>query len=158
MSLKKNIPEKVLTEEEISKIKDTFELLDNQGTGIFYPKDFISMMELTGLYEKEPFIYSIIKELNTKEAEKNGINIDVLINTINDKLGNQNNKEGIKKIFDLFKDKKSDTINLLALKKAGNKYGKKLTNEQYKLLIEKASKNSNEITFDDFYKIMKEKN
>ena len=33
----------------------------------------------------------------------------------------------------------------------GNKYGQKMTNEQYKLLIEKASKNGNEITFDDFY-------
>ena len=115
MSLLKDIPEKVLTEEEISKIKETFELLDTKGTGIFYPKDFISMMESTGLYEKEPFIYSIIKVLNTKEAENNGINIDLLINIINEKLGNKNNKEGIRKIFDLFKDKKSDTINLLAL-------------------------------------------
>ena len=77
-----------------------------------------------------------------------------MINVINDKLGHKKDKEGIKKIFDLFKDEKSDTINLLALKKAGNKYGQKMTNEQYKLLIEKASKNGNEITFDDFYKIM----
>lgn len=146
--------EKVLTEDEISKIKDTFDLLDTQGTEHFYPKDFISLMESNGIHEKEPFIYSIIKELDTEEAEKNGISFDTLINVINDKLGHKKDKEGIKKIFDLFKDEKSDTINLLALKKAGNKYGQKMTNEQYKLLIEKASKNGNEITFDDFYKIM----
>ena len=42
----------------------------------------------------------------------------------------------------------------MALKKAGNKYRHKLTNEQYKLLIEKATQNGNEITFDEFYKIM----
>jgi Ca2+-binding EF-hand superfamily protein len=146
--------EKVLTEDEISKIKDTFDLLDTQGTEHFYPKDFVSLMESNGIHEKEPFIYSIIKELDTEEAEKNGISFDTLINVINDKLGHKKDKEGIKKIFDLFKDEKSDTINLLALKKAGNKYGQKMTNEQYKLLIEKASKNGNEITFDDFYKIM----
>ena len=146
--------EKVLTEDEISKIKDTFDLLDTQGTEHFYPKDFISLMESNGIHEKEPFIYSIIKELDTGEVEKNGISFDTLINVINDKLGHKKDKEGIKKIFDLFKDEKSDTINLLALKKAGNKYGQKMTNEQYKLLIEKASKNGNEITFDDFYKIM----
>lgn len=146
--------EKVLTEDEISKIKDTFDLLDTQGTEHFYPKDFISLMESNGIHEKEPFIYSIIKELDTEEVEKNGISFDTLINVINDKLGHKKDKEGIKKIFDLFKDEKSDTINLLALKKAGNKYGQKMTNEQYKLLIEKASKNGNEITFDDFYKIM----
>jgi Ca2+-binding EF-hand superfamily protein len=146
--------EKVLTEDEISKIKDTFDLLDTQGTEHFYPKDFVSLMESNGIHEKEPFIYSIIKELDTEEVEKNGISFDTLINVINDKLGHKKDKEGIKKIFDLFKDEKSDTINLLALKKAGNKYGQKMTNEQYKLLIEKASKNGNEITFDDFYKIM----
>lgn len=146
--------EKVLTEDEISKIKDTFDLLDTQGTEHFCPKDFVSLMESNGIHEKEPFIYSIIKELDTEEAEKNGISFDTLINVINDKLGHKKDKEGIKKIFDLFKDEKSDTINLLALKKAGNKYGQKMTNEQYKLLIEKASKNGNEITFDDFYKIM----
>ena len=154
MSLNEYTSEKVLTEEEISKIKDTFELLDTQGTGILYPSEIISMMETTGLHEKEDFIYSIIKELNTEEAQKNGISIDILINTINGKLGNKKSKEGIRKIFDLFKDNKSDTINLLALKKAGNKYGQKMTNEQYKLLIEKGSKNGNEITFDDFYQIM----
>ena len=146
--------EKVLTEDEISKIKDAFDLLDTQGTEHFYPKDFVSLMESNGIHEKEPFIYSIIKELDTEEVEKNGISFDTLINVINDKLGHKKDKEGIKKIFDLFKDEKSDTINLLALKKAGNKYGQKMTNEQYKLLIEKASKNGNEITFDDFYKIM----
>ena len=146
--------EKVLTEDEISKIKDTFDLLDTQGTEHFYPKDFVSLMESNGIHEKEPFIYSIIKELDTEEVETNGISFDTLINVINDKLGHKKDKEGIKKIFDLFKDEKSDTINLLALKKAGNKYGQKMTNEQYKLLIEKASKNGNEITFDDFYKIM----
>ena len=146
--------EKVLTEDEISKIKDTFDLLDTQGTEHFYPKDFVSLMESNGIHEKEPFIYSIIKELDTEEVEKNGISFDTLINVINNKLGHKKSKEGIKKIFDLFKDEKSDTINLLALKKAGNKYGQKMTNEQYKLLIEKASKNGNEITFDDFYKIM----
>ena len=148
-----------ISEENIEKIKNAFELLDSKGEGKFYPKEFKLNMENYGLNEKEPFIYSIINELDTEEAEKNGISFEELIKVIDDKLGNKKTKEGIKKIFELFLDKKEDSsITLLALKKAGNKYGHRLTNEQYKLLIEKASQNGNEITFDDFYKIMSEVN
>ena len=148
-----------ISEENIEKIKNAFELLDSKGEGKFYPKEFKLNMENYGLNEKEPFIYSIINELDTQEAEKNGVSFEELIKVIDDKLGNKKTKEGIKKIFELFLDKKEDnSITLLALKKAGNKYGHRLTNEQYKLLIEKASQNGKEITFDDFYKIMSEIN
>ena len=116
-------------------------------------------MGSTGLFEKEPFIYSIINELDTEQAEKNGVTFDELMNIIDNKLGNKNTKEGIKQIFELFVDKKgNNTITLLYLKKAGNKYGHRLTNEQYKLMIEKASQNGNEINFEDFYKLMTIKN
>ena len=148
-----------LSEEEIEKIKIAFELVDSKGEGIFYPKEFKNNMEKMGLHEKEPFIYSIINKLDTEDAEKNGVSFDELINSIDNQLGNKNNKEGIKKIFELFVDKKdSNVISLLALKKAGNKYGHRLTNEQLKLLIEKASKNGDEITFDDFFNVMVGKN
>ena len=148
-----------ISEENIEKIKNAFDLLDSKGEGKFYPKEFKLNMENYGLNEKEPFIYSIINELDTQEAEKNGVSFEELIKVIDDKLGNKKTKEGIKKIFELFVDKKEDnSITLLALKKAGNKYGHRLTNEQYKLLIEKASQNGKEITFDDFYKIMSEIN
>ena len=148
-----------ISQENIEKIKNAFEILDSKGEGKFYPKEFKLNMENYGLNEKEPFIYSIINELDTEEAEKNGISFEELIKVIDDKLGNKKTKEGIKKIFELFLDKKEESsITLLALKKAGNKYGHRLTNEQYKLLIEKASQNGKEITFDDFYKIMSEIN
>ena len=148
-----------ISEENLEKIKNAFELLDSKGEGKFYPKEFKLNMENYGLNEKEPFIYSIINELDTEEAEKNGISFEELIKVIDDKLGNKKTKEGIKKIFELFVDKKEDnSITLLALKKAGNKYGHRLTNEQYKLLIEKASQNGNEINFEDFYKLMTIKN
>ena len=143
-----------LSEDDIEKIKNVFEAFDEKGEGIFYPKEFISNMEQLGLHEKEAFIYSIINEMNTEEADKKGVTFDVLINAIDNILGNKNSKEGIKKIFELFVDEKKNNITILSLKKAGNKYGHKLTNEQYKLLMEKASQNGNEINFDDFYKLM----
>ena len=79
-----------LSEENIEKIKDAFELVDSNGEGIFYPKEFKTNMEKMGLHEKEPFVYSIINELDTEEAEKNGISFDDFMKIIDNKLGNKN--------------------------------------------------------------------
>ena len=145
----------VLTEEEIEKIKEAFEAVDSRGLGKFDPKEFKSNMESTGLHEKEPFIYSIMDELDTEEAEKNGVTFEELIDAINNRLGDKSTKEGAQKIFDLFVDKKGDkTITLHAIKKAANQFGQKMTNEQIKLLLEKASKNGDELTFDEFYDVL----
>ena len=144
-----------LSEEEISKIKDAFDIVDQRGEGKFDPKEFKSNMESTGMHEKEPLIYSIICELDTKEAENNGVTFDELIRAISNKIGNKNSREGVRQIFDLFVDKKGDqTITLQALKKAANQLGEKMTNEQLKELLEKASRNGNELTFDEFYNVL----
>ena len=110
---------KNLSEEEIEKIKEAFEAYDNRGRGKFSPKDFKASMESSGMHEKEPLVYSIIDELDTEYAEKNGVTFDELIEAINNKLGNKQTKEGVRRIFDLFVDKKGETtITLQALKKA----------------------------------------
>ena len=44
-------------------------------------------MESTGMHEKEALIYSIFDELDTEEAENNGVTFEQLIETINNKLG-----------------------------------------------------------------------
>ena len=147
-----------LTEEEIEKIKDAFDVVDSRGRGKFDPKEFKANMESTGMHEKEALIYSIFDELDTEEAENNGVTFEQLIEAINRTLGNKNTKEGARKIFELFVDKKdSQTITLHALKKAANEFGQKMTNEQLKELFEKASKNGNELTFDEFYKVLNKK-
>ena len=147
-----------LTEEEIEKIRDAFDVVDSRGRGKFDPKEFKANMESTGMHEKEALIYSIFDELDTEEAENNGVTFEQLIEAINRTLGNKNTKEGARKIFELFVDKKdSQTITLHALKKAANEFGQKMTNEQLKELFEKASKNGNELTFDEFYKVLNKK-
>ena len=149
---------KNLSEEEIEKIRDAFDVVDSRGRGKFDPKEFKANMESTGMHEKEPLIYAIFDELDTEEAEKNGVTFDELIEAINNKLGNKNSKEGARRIFELFVDKKgSNTITLHALKKAANEFGQRMTNEQLKELFEKASRNGNEMTFEEFYKVINQK-
>ena len=147
-----------LSEEEIEKIKDAFDVVDSRGRGKFDPKEFKENMVSTGMHEKEPLIYEIFEELYTEEAEKNGVTFDELIKAINDKLGDKNSREGARRIFELFVDKKgSNTLTLHALKKAANQFGQRMTNEQLKELFEKASRNGNELTFEEFYKVINQK-
>ena len=93
-----------ITEEEIEKIKDAFDVVDSRGRGKFDPKKFKSNKESTGMHEKEALIYSIFDELDTEEAENNGETIEQLIEAINRTLGNKNTKEGARKFFELFVD------------------------------------------------------
>ena len=143
-----------LSDEEINDIKLLFNLYDQKGTGIIYPQEFKDNMELIGLHEKEPMLYSFINELNTEEANKNGITVDDFINFINYKLGDKNNKEGIRRIFELFVNKKGDeVIQFHTFKKMANECGKKLNNEQIKELFEKSTSDGNSMTFEEFYKL-----
>ena len=59
-----------LSEEEIEKIRDAFDVVDSRGRGKFNPKEFKVNMESTRMHEKEPLIYGIFDELDTEEAEK----------------------------------------------------------------------------------------
>ena len=148
----------ILTEEEIERIKDAFEVYDSRGRGKFDPREFKENMETTGMHEKEPLIYTIISELDTEENQKNGVTFDQLIEAIENKLGNKTTKEETRKIFDLFVDKKgSQTLTMHAFKKAANQFGQRMTNEQIKELFEKASKNGKELTFDEFYNVLNKK-
>ena len=97
--------------------------------------------------------------MDIPEAEKNGgINFDDFVDAINDKLGDKESKEGIRRIFDLFiDDPNADTITLSSLKKISKELGENMSDEELKDMLERASKNGVELTFEEFYDIMTKK-
>ena len=66
------------------------------------------MMSL-GFEKKSPTVYEMICDL---ENVGNEIDFDEFLDAICNKLGNRETKEGINRIFDLFDDDKTGTINL----------------------------------------------
>ena len=64
-------------------------------------------------------IYLLIVDLDNHEAERNGgISFDVFVDAINDKLGDKESKEGIRRTPGLFIDDPNvDIITLSSLKK-----------------------------------------
>ena len=148
-----------LSSEEVDEIKQAFDLFDTNGTGKIDPKELKAAMQSLGFDSKNPMIYQLIADLDTPEAERNGgINFDDFVDAINDKLGDKESKEGIRRIFDLFiDDPNADTITLSSLKKISKELGENMSDEELKDMLERASKNGVELTFEEFYDIMTKK-
>ena len=148
-----------LSNEEIKELRQAFELFDSTGEGKLNPKELISSMKSLHFDTKNPTIFSLIADLDTIEAKKNGgITFDEYVISINSKLHDKESKEGIRRIFDLFIDNpNNDTITMSALKKVALELGENMTDDDLKDMLERTSTSGNEITFDEFYDIMTKK-
>ena len=76
-------------------------------------------MQSFGFDSENLIIYQLIADFGTPKVERNdGISFDDLVDSINDKLEDKESKEGIRRIFGLFKDDlNADTITLGSRKK-----------------------------------------
>lgn len=98
----------------------------------------------------------MIAELDNVE-NSSGINFDQFLDAITAWLGNKETKEGIYRIFELFDDDKSNTINIHNLRRVAKELGETMGTDELKEMLERAASNGDEITFEDFYFIMTKK-
>ena len=148
-----------LSQDEVDEIRQAFDLFDTNGTGKIDPKELKAAMQSLGFDTKNPTIFQLIAELDTPEAaKKGGIDFDTFVEAINNKLGDKETREGIRRIFDLFiDDPNSDTITLSSLRRIARELGEQMSNEELKDMLERASSNGTELSFDEFYDIMTKK-
>ncbi|CAD8054238.1 unnamed protein product [Paramecium primaurelia] len=140
-----------LTDDEIDEIREAFNLFDTEGTGRVDPRELKAAMQSLGFDQKNPTIFNMIAEL---ENEGTDIDFDQFLDAITSKLGNRESKDGINKIFDLFDDDGSNSINLNNLKRVSKELGETMTAEELAEMLERAASNGREITREDFYNIM----
>ncbi|CAD8054527.1 unnamed protein product [Paramecium primaurelia] len=140
-----------LTEDEIEEIKEAFNLFDTEGTGRVDPRELKAAMQSLGFDQKNPTIFNMIAEL---ENEGTDIDFDQFLDAITSKLGNRESRDGINKIFDLFDDDGSNSINLNNLKRVAKELGETMTAEELSEMLERAASNGRDISREDFYNIM----
>ena len=143
-----------LSEEEIEEIKEAFAMFDTEGTGKIDPKELKAAMHSLGFEKKSPTVYDMICELEEQGSE---VNFDQFLGAISNKLGNRETRDGINKIFDLFDDDKTGTINISNIRRVAKELGETMSFEELKEMISRASSNGEEITREDFYNIMTKK-
>eukprot|EP00831_Metopus_contortus_P075051 TRINITY_DN6865_c0_g2_i1.p2 TRINITY_DN6865_c0_g2~~TRINITY_DN6865_c0_g2_i1.p2 ORF type:complete len:229 (-),score=71.03 TRINITY_DN6865_c0_g2_i1:64-672(-) len=145
-----------LTEDEIEEIREAFNLFDTEGVGYIDPKELKAAMQSLGFETKNPTIFNMIASLDTEE-NKHGITFEMFLESIVSKLGDKDTAEGINKIFDLFDDDNTGTINLRNMKRVAKELGETLSPEELKEILSRASANGEEITREEFYNIMTKK-
>ena len=130
-----------------SEIKLRF--FDTNVTSIIDPKELKAAIQSLGFYSKNPTIYQLIADLDIPDKERNDwISFDDFLDTINNKLDDKESKEGIRRIFDFFIDEpNSDSITLNSLKKILEELGENMSDEELKIMLERASKSGVELIF-----------
>ncbi len=143
-----------LTEDEIEEIREAFNLFDTDNSGTIDPKELKAAMQSLGFESKNPTIYQMIADL---ENEGPSIDFDTFLRAITEKLGDKETRGGIKKIFELFDDDNTGSINLNNIRRVAKELGETMTNDELKEMLERAASDGAEITFEDFYNIMTKK-
>ena len=140
-----------LTEEEIEEIREAFSMFDTDGSGKIDPKELKAAMHSLGFEKKSPTVYEMISDLEERGHE---VDFDEFLDAISSKLGNRETREGIDRIFDLFDDDKTGSINLNNLKCVAKELGETMTVDELREMLSRAASNNEEITREDFYNIM----
>lgn len=142
-----------LTEDEINEIKEAFDLFDSDGSGTIDPSEVEAAINSLGR-DQSPTIFRLLGGIEKLGAE---ITFDDFLYHISDKLGNRESKEGIQRIFELFDDDGSNTINVKNLARVARELGESMTEEELQEAISKVAGNKKEISADDFYQVMTKK-
>ena len=143
-----------LTEEEIEEIREAFSLFDTDGSGSIDPKELKAAMHSLGFEKKSPTVYEMIAELEERGRD---IFFDEFLDAISNKLGNRETREGIDRIFDLFDDNHTQSIDLTNTRRVAKELGETMSVDDLKEMLQRASSNGEEITREDFYNIMTKK-
>lgn len=82
------------------------------------------------------------------------IDFDQFLDAITDKLGDKETRRGIEKIFELFDEDGTGSINLNNLRRVAKELGETMSVDELNEMLERAASNGSEITREDFYTIM----
>ena len=142
---------------DIDLIKEGFEMFDIENKGIIDPFELKETIEEMNLKEKNIFLYEFISSLcNTKEIKsKGGITLEEFIDLFKEKLSDVETEKGIKHIFNTFSDV-DDKIPMSSFYQVGKEIGDEDNYIEIKKLIEMSQTGGKELTFDEFYNIMKD--
>ena len=148
---------KTTEEDDLEEIRKGFEKFDVNGTGIINPSELLEAMDAMNIKEKNPFIYEIIESLNSEKdiKKKGGVHLDELVSYVYQKVNDTETNMGLRQIHDVINDRDTDTISMTTFYDLARKYGDQLNEDELRMLLEKTQMGGTDLTFDEFYTIMK---
>ena len=144
-----------LPEEDIENIRIAFDSFDTEGTGRIDISKVKEAMDETNFQDENPLIYQVIVELDTP-ANKNGVDYDKFLTSIDAKVNDKDSREGIRRVFEVI-EPENESITAESLKKSAEESGIELTDEEIQTILEQVGDWDTEITFQQFYEVMSKK-
>ena len=144
-----------LPEEDIENIRIAFDAFDTEGTGKIDISKVKEAMDETNFQDENPLIYQVIVELDTP-ANKNGVDYDKFLTSIDAKVNDKDSREGIRRVFEVI-EPENESITAESLKKSAEDSGIELTDEEIQTILEQVGDGDTEITFQQFYEVMSKK-
>lgn len=145
-----------MSEDEIEEIREAFNLFDTDGNGTIDPKELKEAMQSLGFEAKNQTIYQMMTDI-----DKDGtgdIDFEEFLDVLTAGIGDTDNKEDIKKVFNLFDDDKTGYVSLQNLKRVAKDLGESMSDAELLEMIERADTDQDgQISFDEFYAIMSRK-
>ena len=146
-----------LSRKELLSVKKLFRLYQDRN-GTIDPHEVITSMQTLRLNEKNPVIYELFEEFDTPEYSRNRLDYDEFVELLNEKLSDRDSQKAISRIYEVFLgDSPNETITFETIKKVSQEVGEEMSDNQIRELLERASQNGKELTFDEFYAVMTKK-
>ena len=141
--------------EEILKGLECFISPDNPD--LINPREIKDLMDKLELKEKMGFIYDFINSLcsNREIRRKGGLTKDEFMAYLEEKLADSESKEGIHNIYDVFTDARDENLPMTTFCHTARQLGDPEKDQELKELLDNADMTGRELTFDEFYEIMK---
>mmetsp|Transcript_5738 Transcript_5738/g.10244 ORF Transcript_5738/g.10244 Transcript_5738/m.10244 type:complete len:184 (+) Transcript_5738:47-598(+) len=151
---RKETVEHNLTTEELDDIKQAFDLFDTDASGTINPREVAAAVNSLGS-DRSASIFRLLAGLEDVADE---IDFDAFLGHIVERLGNRSSTAGINRIFELFDDDNSGTIDLKKLKRVARELGESLSDEDLEEALKRNSSGGNALlTPEDFYVVMTKK-
>ena len=135
----------------ISELKKAFDILDEEGKEVLQMNEIMETLNEIEFNKTDPTLYSIFKDLSNRER----CSWPKFAYYANVRMTDRETEEGLLTIFNLFiDDPNKKTITFETFKKICNEIECGLSEKKMKEIMKKATKNGNEITFEEFVDYM----
>ena len=139
-----------------NEIKNGFQALEPGNNSIIETQKLNDFTQSMNAKTKSPFIYNSIKSLTKQKNEENEehISFDEYMSFIDDQLNDINSKDGLKRIFSVFCDEKSNNISWTKFALVAKELGDNEMAQKLLKLTEQAKLYTKELNFKEFCEIM----
>ena len=142
-----NKGENTYDNEDLTELKQAFDLFDKDGSQTIKIDDAIQAMKRMKFDQTNPVLFGILNEL----AQEDVVSWDKFSNHVQNRMTDRVETDGLKTIFDLFiDDPKHETITFDTFKRICKEIGEELTEDELKHILSNTVDNGDEMTFGEF--------